>query len=112
MERVENHLFSTTERLLQLQQAQADNEIVLDHRAAPLDERHKMGTVGAVALDLAGNLAAATSTGGVTNKLPGRVGDSPLPGPAAMPITPASRSPAPEPAKCLCARSRPTILRR
>ncbi len=80
MERVENHLFSTTERLLQLQQAQADNEIVLDHRAAPLDERHKMGTVGAVALDLAGNLAAATSTGGMTNKLPGRVGDSPLPG--------------------------------
>lgn len=80
MERVENHLFSTTERLLQLQQAQADNEIVLDHRAAPLDERHKMGTVWAVALDLAGNLAAATSTGGMTNKLPGRVGDSPLPG--------------------------------
>ena len=38
-----------------------------------------MGTVGAVVLDLAGNLAAATSTGGVTNKLPGRVGDSPLP---------------------------------
>lgn len=80
MERVENHLFSTTERLLQLQQAQADNDIVLDHRAAPLDERHKMGTVGAVALDLTGNLAAATSTGGMTNKLPGRVGDSPLPG--------------------------------
>ncbi len=46
----------------------------------PLDERQKMGTVGAVALDLAGNLAAATSTGGMTNKLPGRVGDSPLPG--------------------------------
>jgi beta-aspartyl-peptidase (threonine type) len=34
------------------------------------------GTVGAVALDRAGNLAAATSTGGMTNKLPGRVGDS------------------------------------
>ncbi len=80
MERVGNHLFSTTERLLQLQQAQAADEIVLDHQAAPLDERHKMGTVGAVALDLAGNLAAATSTGGMTNKLPGRVGDSPLPG--------------------------------
>ncbi|HDS1153822.1 TPA: isoaspartyl peptidase/L-asparaginase, partial [Pluralibacter gergoviae] len=44
------------------------------------DERMKMGTVGAVALDKAGNLAAATSTGGMTNKLPGRVGDSPLPG--------------------------------
>ena len=37
-----------------------------------------MGTVGAVALDRDGNLAAATSTGGLTNKLPGRVGDSPL----------------------------------
>jgi beta-aspartyl-peptidase (threonine type) len=35
-----------------------------------------LGTVGAVALDSLGNLAAATSTGGVTNKLPGRVGDS------------------------------------
>lgn len=36
------------------------------------------GTVGAVALDRNGNLAAATSTGGMTNKLPGRIGDSPL----------------------------------
>jgi beta-aspartyl-peptidase (threonine type) len=36
------------------------------------------GTVGAVALDAAGNLAAATSTGGYTGKLPGRVGDSPI----------------------------------
>ena len=38
------------------------------------------GTVGAVALDAAGHLAAATSTGGTTNQLPGRVGDSPLAG--------------------------------
>lgn len=37
-------------------------------------------TVGAVALDIAGNIAAATSTGGIANKLPGRVGDSPLVG--------------------------------
>jgi beta-aspartyl-peptidase (threonine type) len=37
-----------------------------------------MGTVGAVALDRAGNLAAATSTGGLTNKHRGRVGDTPL----------------------------------
>ena len=36
------------------------------------------GTVGAVARDAAGNLAAATSTGGFTGKLPGRVGDSPI----------------------------------
>ena len=40
----------------------------------------KYGTVGAVALDRAGNLAAATSTGGITGKLPGRVGDSPIVG--------------------------------
>lgn len=37
-----------------------------------------MGTVGAVALDIYGNLAAATSTGGMTNKKYGRVGDSPI----------------------------------
>ncbi|ALC39586.1 CG7860 [Drosophila busckii] len=36
------------------------------------------GTVGAVALDACGNVAAATSTGGITGKLPGRIGDSPL----------------------------------
>ena len=36
------------------------------------------GTVGCVALDLHGNIAAATSTGGLTGKMPGRVGDSPL----------------------------------
>jgi len=36
------------------------------------------GTVGCVALDVHGNLAAGTSTGGMTNKMPGRVGDSPL----------------------------------
>ncbi len=38
------------------------------------------GTVGAVALDLAGRLAAASSTGGLLGKLPGRVGDTPIPG--------------------------------
>jgi beta-aspartyl-peptidase (threonine type) len=40
------------------------------------EDRH--GTVGAVALDQEGNLAAATSTGGMTNKRPGRIGDSPV----------------------------------
>ena len=52
-------------------------------RAGPADDRddddaRRHGTVGAVARDRAGNLAAATSTGGMTGKLPGRVGDSPL----------------------------------
>ncbi|MBN1178584.1 MAG: isoaspartyl peptidase/L-asparaginase [Anaerolineae bacterium] len=46
----------------------------------PADYFHPADTVGAVALDRAGNLAAATSTGGTPNKLPGRVGDSPLVG--------------------------------
>ncbi|SQB78699.1 glutathione transporter ATP-binding protein [Escherichia coli] len=63
-----------------LMAAREEGATVLDHSGAPLDEKQKMGTVGAVALDLDGNLAAATSTGGMTNKLPGRVGDSPLVG--------------------------------
>jgi beta-aspartyl-peptidase (threonine type) len=45
--------------------------------AAPARQRH-FGTVGAVALDGDGNLAAGTSTGGMTNKWPGRIGDSPI----------------------------------
>jgi L-asparaginase/beta-aspartyl-peptidase (threonine type) len=42
------------------------------------DEARKHGTVGAVAIDTRGNLAAATSTGGMTAKAPGRVGDTPV----------------------------------
>ncbi|WP_058913917.1 isoaspartyl peptidase/L-asparaginase [Entomohabitans teleogrylli] len=76
---VSPEIFSTEERRQQLLQAIGAQQVALDH-SAPLDEADKLGTVGAVALDLAGNLAAATSTGGMTNKLPGRVGDSPLPG--------------------------------
>jgi len=44
----------------------------------PIDPNRKFGTVGAVALDRHGHVAAATSTGGVTNKQVGRVGDTPL----------------------------------
>ncbi len=47
---------------------------------ASASEAEKHGTVGAVALDSGGHLAAATSTGGYTNKPAGRVGDSPIPG--------------------------------
>ncbi|RAU46352.1 beta-aspartyl-peptidase [Pseudocitrobacter sp. RIT415] len=79
IELVNNNIFSTPDRFQQLQEAKSQRSIRLDHDA-PLDERTKMGTVGAVALDKHGNLAAATSTGGMTNKLPGRVGDSPLVG--------------------------------
>jgi L-asparaginase / beta-aspartyl-peptidase len=43
-----------------------------------VEDDKKFGTVGAVALDSSGRLAAATSTGGTNQKLPGRVGDSPL----------------------------------
>jgi len=47
---------------------------------APADPKRPMGTVGAVAVDDEGNISAATSTGGTPNKMPGRVGDSPLVG--------------------------------
>ena len=83
--------FSTDARRQQLRRALSSDKAVLDHdgaalvfrspiatAAAPLDEDRKLGTVGAVALDAHGNLAAATSTGGMTNKRPGRVGDSPV----------------------------------
>lgn len=61
----------TAERRRQLERARRAGTFGLDH-----DEHY--GTVGAVARDARGHLAAATSTGGVTNKRPGRVGDSPL----------------------------------
>jgi beta-aspartyl-peptidase (threonine type) len=86
---VEPDYFSTTSRRQQLELAQArQSGALLDHdgasalsqlqAGAPLAENRKMGTVGAVALDVHGHLAAATSTGGMTNKRPGRIGDSPL----------------------------------
>jgi beta-aspartyl-peptidase (threonine type) len=64
-------------RFLQLQKAIRSNETALDHDININDEK-KFGTVGAVACDANGNLAAATSTGGMTNKQWGRVGDSPM----------------------------------
>ncbi len=78
LEMVEPSYFSTEARRRQLQQALAAQQVTLDHDGAPLDEGRKFGTVGAVVLDLVGHLAAATSTGGMTNKRVGRIGDSPL----------------------------------
>lgn len=63
----------------QLQEAKKAGITQLDF-AEDKPEPDKYGTVGAVALDSHGNLAAATSTGGMTNKLPGRVGDTPIVG--------------------------------
>ena len=67
----------TDDRRMQLASARRSGRVSLDHDEATAVQ-NKMGTVGAVARDDRGRLAAATSTGGMTNKLPGRVGDSPL----------------------------------
>ncbi len=58
----------------QWKQLQDSDAVALDHNVAVKDK--KFGTVGAAACDMHGNIAAATSTGGMTNKQWGRVGDS------------------------------------
>lgn len=68
--------FHTEERWRDLQKARARAGEKVP--AAPPLSPEPHGTVGAVALDLHGHLAAATSTGGMTNKRPGRIGDSPV----------------------------------
>lgn len=73
LDMVSNDYFTTQRRIEMLRRIRAHQA---EGTAASEGEKH--GTVGAVALDLAGHLAAATSTGGYTNKPPGRVGDSPL----------------------------------
>ncbi|ROR72726.1 isoaspartyl peptidase/L-asparaginase family protein [Bogoriella caseilytica] len=100
-ELVDPDWFVLPERREQLERvrAQDPHAFVVDHDAAglaaenqegdeaeaslasggdPIEPDSKRGTVGAVALDAAGHLAAATSTGGITNKQPGRVGDTPI----------------------------------
>lgn len=61
----------------QLIRVMEEDNVELDHSVS-VDEGKKFGTVGAVALDINGNLSAATSTGGMTNKKFGRIGDSAL----------------------------------
>ena len=78
LEMVDPSYFSTEARRQQLKLARVADRVALDHDGAPLVEGSKFGTVGAVALDMHGHLAAATSTGGMTNKRVGRIGDSPL----------------------------------
>lgn len=77
MEFADDDYFFTQRRWDGLQKAlQKENK---DKQSA-LPSDHKFGTVGACALDKNGNLAAATSTGGMTNKKYGRIGDSPIVG--------------------------------
>jgi beta-aspartyl-peptidase (threonine type) len=68
-EQVDNHWFEIAERRRQLEELLA---------SGGFDDEVKYGTVGAVVVDAAGHVAAATSTGGLTAKRWGRVGDSPL----------------------------------
>ena len=101
VELVDEKYFFTQERWDQLQliqkeeKAKSEKEKVKSQKAKPDDDNYrdsrvrdmnstaelpynKFGTVGAVALDRNGNLAAGTSTGGMTNKKYGRVGDAPI----------------------------------
>ena len=89
LEMVEPSYFFTDKRHQQLEQIKATEKQELDHsgsnktnkKQSYLDQHfpdRKFGTVGAVAVDKEGNLAAATSTGGMTNKRYGRVGDVPI----------------------------------
>lgn len=82
---VEPAYFVTHERLVQLEAARKKGVITLDHdtddaRVQKVAPDAAFGTVGAVARDAFGGLAAATSTGGLTNKHPGRIGDTPVVG--------------------------------
>jgi beta-aspartyl-peptidase (threonine type) len=75
----EDAYFFEQMRFDQLQQAKQTDGVFLDHTNDKFENgEKKFGTVGAVALDIHGNLAAGTSTGGMTNKKFGRVGDSPI----------------------------------
>ncbi|SIT45160.1 isoaspartyl dipeptidase with L-asparaginase activity [Paraburkholderia piptadeniae] len=97
LEFVDPSYFHTDARHRQWQLAHEQQRAMLDHDGAtlaaqtpaaqakddalphePIDPNKKFGTVGAVAVDLYGHVAAATSTGGITNKQLGRVGDAPL----------------------------------
>lgn len=83
MEIVPDEYFFNKERYEQWLEIRDSDHYQLDHKGDNLkggasNPDHKFGTVGAVACDADGNLAAGTSTGGMTNKRFGRIGDSPV----------------------------------
>ncbi len=81
LEQVENSYFDTAARLKAWQEVDSKTKAKQADQAAHqdvLDVEFKFGTVGAVAVDMNGDIAAGTSTGGMTYKAWGRVGDSPV----------------------------------
>lgn len=79
IEMAPNEYFFEQMRYNQLIQAKSNKRVDLDHVDYKFENSEKkFGTVGAVALDIFGNLAAGTSTGGMTNKKHGRIGDTPI----------------------------------
>ncbi len=80
IELVDQEYFFTQERWDALQKIKAaeKNRTSGAGKSFVITDQDRHGTVGAVALDKDGNLAAATSTGGMTKKLPGRIGDTPV----------------------------------
>ena len=79
IEMAPNEYFFEQMRYDQLIQAKSNDRIDLDHVDNKFENgEKKFGTVGAVALDVFGNISAGTSTGGMTNKKHGRVGDTPI----------------------------------
>ncbi|CAN6323354.1 unnamed protein product [Urochloa humidicola] len=85
--------FITEHNIERLRQAKEANRVQIDYTQpmkgpqqapqetpAPVDDNSQTGTVGCVAVDAAGNLATATSTGGLVNKMAGRIGDTPVVG--------------------------------
>src|SRR5207302_5188757 len=79
VELVDQKYFFTQERWDALQKMKAAEKAGANgDKKFIISDQDLHGTVGAVALDRSGNLAAATSTGGTTNKLSGRIGDSPI----------------------------------
>ena len=81
LDTVPESYFITDRRLRDLkrvQQLETDKKITLNSSEQLYFKNQRYGTVGCVALDLNGNLAAGTSTGGMTNKKWGRIGDAPI----------------------------------